>query len=126
LRRTALTLIATVIAAGAEAAPLAIVAEDKTRLEFTAKDIRSVQPSFDQNGQPGVSLRLGAGAADRFAAFTRDWVGTELTVMVCERIVLRPTLQTPIEGGEIMITGIATEEVQQTTEQLMGVRDCTK
>ncbi|HTE21252.1 MAG TPA: protein translocase subunit SecD, partial [Armatimonadota bacterium] len=59
-------------------------------------------------GQPTVTFELNGEGAERFATFTQENVGEILAVVLDNKIISAPNIQTPITEGSGVITGSAT------------------
>ena len=68
------------------------------------------QPSFDQNGQPAVSFRFDTTGARKFGEYTGAHIGEPFAIMLDNRVISAPTIQSAITGGSGIITGSFTLE----------------
>ena len=66
--------------------------------------------SFDQNGRPDINFRFNSQGARRFAQATSVNVGKRFAIVLDNKIISAPTIQTPITGGQGEITGNFTVE----------------
>jgi preprotein translocase subunit SecD len=124
LKRLAFALAAILCAKGAGAVPLAVVAQDTTRLDFAAGDIQSATVTSDMNGRPAIRIELLPEAGERFSAFTRMQVGQQISVMACDVEVTRPMVQTPIESGVMILAGLEATTLKTVISQLTGAEAC--
>ena len=63
------------------------------------------QPSFDQNNQPAVSFRLNPAGGRIFGEYTAKNVGNPFAIVLDERVISAPVIQSHIPGGSGIITG---------------------
>ena len=85
----------------------------------TGKDLRSADPSRDENGQPAVSFNLTAEGGRKFYAFTSAHVKDLLAVVLDGKVQSVATIDEPIHDNGI-IKGRFTE--QETKDQAMILR----
>lgn len=62
------------------------------------------QPTF-QDGQPVVSFRFNTQGGRRFGAITSQSVGEYLAIVLDDEVISAPRIQSPITGGNGVITG---------------------
>lgn len=77
---------------------------------LSGEDLTSVQPDFDQNGSPAVAFTFNPAAARIFADFTRSNIGSPFAIVLDDRVLTAPVIQSPITGGSGIITGNFTVE----------------
>ncbi|MGE0255686.1 MAG: protein translocase subunit SecD [Alphaproteobacteria bacterium] len=77
------------------------------------------QPSF-QDGRPVVSFRFDAVGARRFGDVTSQHVHERLAIVLDNKVVSAPTIQSPILGGSGIITGNFT--VQEVNDLALVLR----
>src|ERR1700689_1205323 len=75
----------------------------------TGRDLRSAEPSRDENGQPSVSFTLTGEGGRRFASFTGAHVGDNLAVVLDNKVQSVATIQEQIHD-QGRITGSFSEE----------------
>ena len=85
----------------------------------TGKDLRSADPSRDENGQPAVGFNLTAEGGRKFYAFTSAHVKDLLAVVLDGKVQSVATIDEPIHDSGI-IKGRFTE--QETKDQSMILR----
>src|SRR6266516_2458262 len=85
----------------------------------TGKDLRSADPTRDQNGQPAVNFNLTAEGGRKFYSFTSAHVKDLLAVVLDGKVQSVATINEPIHDNGI-ITGRFTE--QETKDQAMVLR----
>ncbi len=84
----------------------------KRRAILTGDMLVDASPSF-QDGRPVVSFRLDNRGAKRFADVTTENVGKPFAIVLDGEVISAPRIQSPILGGNAVITGsFSTEEVQ--------------
>jgi preprotein translocase subunit SecD len=68
----------------------------------SGKDLRSADPTTDQNGQPAVHFNLSGEGGQRFFKFTSDHVGDSLAVVLDNKVQEVANIKEPIrDTGEI-------------------------
>lgn len=79
-----------------------------------ASDLSGARQDFDETGEASISFSLHPAGAKRFGDETRKNVGQRFAIVLDDRIVSAPTIQSPITGGSGRITGSLTiEEAEQ-------------
>lgn len=71
---------------------------------FKKGDIVSAEVGAE-NGRTVISISLSPDAAKRFATLTEKHVGKPMQLVIGDRILMTPRIQTPITGGRVQITG---------------------
>jgi len=85
----------------------------------TGRDLTGAQPSTGRNGQPSVNFTLSRDGAVRFGEVTSKNIGKGLAIVLDNRVVSAPTIQSQItDSGEI--TGSFTP--QQTSDLALMLR----
>jgi preprotein translocase subunit SecD len=91
------------------------------RVLVSGADLTDAQPSFDQTtGQPDVTFRFNASGARKFADVTSANVGKPFAIVLDNKVISAPVIQTPITGGSGQITGNFT--VQSANELAVLLR----
>src|SRR5215469_8404254 len=76
------------------------------RVLVSGADLTDAQPSFDQQtGQPIVQFRFNSTGARKFADVTTHNVGKPFAIVLDNKVISAPVIQTPITGGSGQITG---------------------
>lgn len=75
------------------------------RVDVSGEMLVDAQPTFDQNGQPAVSFSLDAKGARRFADVTRKNIGRPFAIILDNKVISAPVIQSEIPGGSGIITG---------------------
>jgi preprotein translocase subunit SecD len=65
---------------------------------------------FDQDGRPSIDFTFDSSGARRFGRVTQENVGKPFAIILDDRVLSAPTIQTPILGGQGQITGNFTVE----------------
>ena len=76
----------------------------------TGEDLVDAQPSFDQNGQPAVAFRFDTSGAVRFGDYTANNIGALFAIVLDDKVISAPRIQSHIAGGSGIITGSFTVE----------------
>jgi preprotein translocase subunit SecD len=91
------------------------------RVLVSGADLTDAQPSFDQQtGQPVVTFRFNTSGARKFAEVTSGNVGKPFAIVLDNKVISAPVIQTPITGGAGQITGNFT--VQSANELAVLLR----
>jgi preprotein translocase subunit SecD len=75
------------------------------RVDVSGEMLVDAQPTFDQNGQPAVSFSLDAKGGRRFADVTRKNIGRPFAIVLDNKVISAPVIQSEIPGGSGIITG---------------------
>ena len=78
----------------------------------TGRDLRSAQPSMDENGRPAVSFTLNNDGSRKFAAVTSANIGRALAIILDNRVQSYPTIEGRI-SSEGRISGNFTPQETQ-------------
>ncbi|MBC7738969.1 MAG: protein translocase subunit SecD [Candidatus Saccharibacteria bacterium] len=76
----------------------------------TGEELTDAQPSFDQNNRPAVSFKFNVSGARKFGEYTGAHVGEPFAIVLDNKVISAPTIQTAITGGSGIITGNFTLE----------------
>ena len=76
----------------------------------TGEELVDAQPSFDQNGRPAVSFRFDTTGARKFGTYTAENIGAPFAIVLDNKVISAPTIQSAIPGGSGIITGNFTVE----------------
>ncbi len=77
----------------------------KRRVVVSGAQLDGAKGSYDENGAPAVSFSFKAAGAKEFANVTRENVGRRLAIVLDGKVLSAPTINTPITGGQGIITG---------------------
>lgn len=82
------------------------------------KDIEHASLSIDPNtGERGVSIEMGDVGAEEWGQMTTENVGNFIAIMMDNKVYSAPIINTPITGGQTLISG------QFTVEEAQGLSD---
>jgi preprotein translocase subunit SecD len=93
-----------------------VIRPDKTTLKLpkkvilTGADLKDSHETFDQFGRPQVAFTFQSSAAKKFEDYTTKNVGKFLTILLDNRVISSPVINSPIPGGSGVITGAFTLE----------------
>ncbi len=71
----------------------------------TGDELVDAQPSFDQNGRPAVSFRFDASGGRKFGIYTAENIGSPFAIVLDNKVISAPVIQSHIAGGSGIITG---------------------
>jgi preprotein translocase subunit SecD len=77
----------------------------KRRPEITGDNLSGAQATFDQFGQPAVTIRFDSRGTRRFADLTTRFVNHRMAIVLDGVVYSAPVLREPILGGSAEITG---------------------
>jgi preprotein translocase subunit SecD len=80
------------------------------RVIVSGDQLTSAKQSFDENGAPSIAFAFNSAGARRFGRVTQENVGKPFAIILDNKILSAPTIQTPILGGQGQITGQFTIE----------------
>lgn len=75
------------------------------RIMVSGDTLIDAQPSYDERGQPCVTFRFDSVGGRRFGEATRQNVGHLFAIVLDNKVISAPVIQTPIIGGSGQITG---------------------
>ena len=82
----------------------------KRRVMVSGDQLVDARQIFDENGAPAISFKFNNAGAKRFARVTQENVGKPFAIILDNRVLSAPNIQTPILGGSGQITGNFTVE----------------
>jgi preprotein translocase subunit SecD len=82
----------------------------KRRALVAGENLVDAQVGFDQTGKPAIDFRFDGSGARRFGQATSDNVGKRFAIILDEKVISAPVIQTAITGGSGQITGGFTQE----------------
>jgi preprotein translocase subunit SecD len=91
----------------------------KRRIEVSGDQLTNAQPSFDQNGRPSINFRFNSVGAHRFAEVTSQSIGKRFAIILDNRAISAPTIQSAITAGSGEITGNFTQESANELSNLL-------
>jgi preprotein translocase subunit SecD len=71
----------------------------------TGEELTDAQPSFDQNNRPAVSFKFNVAGARKFGTYTGAHIGEPFAIVLDNKVISAPTIQSAITGGSGIITG---------------------
>jgi preprotein translocase subunit SecD len=80
------------------------------RSVVTGEQLDDSQPSFDQNGRPAVNFRFNPSGGAAFGDYTAKNIGKPFAIVLDDKVISAPTIQSHIAGGSGIITGNFTPE----------------
>ena len=83
----------------------------KRRVMVSGDQLTNAQQGYDENGRPSIDFTFNTAGARRFGRVTQENVGKPFAIILDDKVLSAPTIQTPILGGRGQITGSFT--VQQ-------------
>jgi preprotein translocase subunit SecD len=82
----------------------------KRRVMVSGDQLTDAKQSFDQDGQPVVSITFNSAGARRFGRVTQENVNKPFAIILDEKILSAPNINEPILGGQAQISGNFTVE----------------
>jgi preprotein translocase subunit SecD len=82
----------------------------KKRVLIDGGMLTSAVSAFDQNGRPDINFRLNGQGARRFAEVSSANIGKRFAIVLDNKVISAPTIQSAITGGSGEITGSFTPE----------------
>ncbi len=71
----------------------------------TGEELTDAQPSFDQNNRPAVNFSFDVTGARKFGEYTGANIGEPFAIVLDNKVISAPTIQSAINGGSGIITG---------------------
>lgn len=75
------------------------------RVMVSGDQIVKANQSFDQDGRPDIEIGFNSAGARRFGRTTQENVGKPFAIILDDKILSAPTIDSPILGGNAQITG---------------------
>jgi len=82
----------------------------KRRVMVSGDQLTDAKQTFDQDGQPVVSITFNSAGSRRFGRVTQENVNKPFAIILDERILSAPNINEPILGGQAQISGSFTVE----------------
>ena len=82
----------------------------KRRVMVSGDQLIDAKQSFDQDGQPVVSITFNSAGARRFGRVTQENVNKPFAIILDDKILSAPNINEPILGGQAQISGSFTVE----------------
>ena len=93
------------------------------QVELTGDNINDAQPSFDEQGQPAVSINLDSTGGNIFADLTRQNVNKRMAMVLIDQgkaeVVTAPVIRSAITGGRVQISGSMSSAEANDTSLLL-------
>lgn len=102
---------------------LAFSAPDETLLAEPV-DIYNAE-DYESPAGPIVFVLLTDVFGAAFEIFTQNHIGEAISVRLCDRELMRPTLQAPIPTGQVVINASSIEAAATMAALLRGETDCS-
>ena len=77
----------------------------KRRVMVSGDQLTDAKQSFDQNGRPDISITFDSSGARRFGRVTQENVGKPFAIILDDKVLSSPVIESPILGGQAQITG---------------------
>ncbi len=85
--------------------PNKATAKLQKKVLLTGADLSDAQVTFDQFGRPQVGFTFKGSAAKSFEDYTTKNIGKYLTIVLDNRVISSPVINSPIPGGKGVIEG---------------------
>jgi preprotein translocase subunit SecD len=82
----------------------------KRRTIVSGENLTQASQSFDENGNPAISFTFDTSGARRFGRVTQENLQKPFAIILDNKVLSAPTIQSPILGGQGQITGNFTVE----------------
>lgn len=86
----------------------------------TGEELTDAQPAFDQNSRPAVNFRFNPTGARKFGDYTANNIGSPFAIVLDDKVISAPVIQSHIPGGSGIITG--NFSVEESTELAVLLR----
>ena len=84
------------------------------RVIVSGDQLVKASQGFDENGRPAIDFTFNTAGAKRFGRVTQENVGKPFAIILDNKVLSAPVIQTPILGGQGQITGaFSVEEASQ-------------
>lgn len=77
----------------------------KRRVIVNGGELKSAKQSYGEHGEPVVAFEFNASGAKEFGNATRENVGRRLAIMLDGKVISAPVINSPITGGQGIISG---------------------
>ena len=77
----------------------------KRRVMVSGDQLTDAKQSFDQNNRPDISITFDSSGARRFGRVTQENVGKPFAIILDDKVLSSPVIESPILGGQAQITG---------------------
>ncbi len=86
----------------------------------TGEELTNAQPTFDQNNRPAVDFQFDASGGRKFGQYTAEHIGEPFAIVLDNKVISAPVIQSHIPGGRGIITGSFT--IEESTELAVLLR----
>ncbi len=90
------------------------------RVRVSGEHLTNASSAFDQNNRPAVNFQFDAVGGKKFGKVTSENIQKPFAIVLDNKVISAPTIQSPITGGTGIITGQFT--VEQTNELSLLLR----
>jgi preprotein translocase subunit SecD len=77
----------------------------KRRVMVSGDQLTDAKQGFDQDGRPDIEITFNTAGARRFGRTTQENVGKPFAIILDDKVLSAPTIESPILGGNAQITG---------------------
>lgn len=96
---------------------LKFVGPDQSEILTGKEDVKTASVSYDQQGNPVVSLELNKSGAEKFAVATQKFLGQPISIYMDEDVISTANVQSVITDGKAIIQGMKDlSEVKRTAD----------
>jgi len=74
------------------------------------RHLQAATPTVDDNYKPAISFSLTSEGGQLFGDVTAESIGKEITIQLDGQVLMSPTVNEPIYGGRVLVTGSFTQE----------------
>src|SRR5437763_14148088 len=77
----------------------------KRRVMVSGDQLTDARQGFDQDGRPDIEIKFNTAGARRFGRTTQENVGKPFAIILDDKVLSAPNIESPILGGNAQITG---------------------
>jgi preprotein translocase subunit SecD len=77
----------------------------KRRVMVSGDQLTDAKQGYDQDGRPDIEIKFNTAGARRFGRATQENVGKPFAIILDDKVLSYPTIESPILGGTAQITG---------------------
>lgn len=74
------------------------------------RHLQAATPTVDENYKPAISFSLTSEGGQLFGDMTANSIGKAITIQLDGQVLMSPTVNEPIYGGRVLVTGSFTQE----------------
>jgi preprotein translocase subunit SecD len=82
----------------------------KRRIMVSGDQLVTAKQGFDENGRPDIEIAFNAAGAKKFGRTTQENVGKPFAIILDDKVLSAPNIESPILGGQARISGNFTVE----------------